>query len=280
MQTILVTPAPFYGLLVRAHQPRRPPPLSAGLSLAPPSWLPLPLTSIDVSCAVFDFCSELQVTQTYSNPSPLCPLESEYVFPLDESSAICAFSAEVNGRVISGLVKEKQEARKEFARAKSAGKTALLCEQSAPNLFRLRIGNLPPAEEIKVRLTYVTTLDLQGKANRIVIPAVVAPKYEPKQYYGYGFDGSSSSSSSRGSGSEVASLSHTGDGYGASKVNLDGHSLNGSAIGSLSFFQSMTAQYLGQQPVVVLPAPALIAVPASAVTLTAKQQSVAPRESQ
>jgi len=168
----------FCGLLVRPLPPIQPAPGPR------PSFLPLPLGSVSVKARAFDLSAEVIVTQQFRNDTPHI-LESEYVFPLDENAAVVGFVAELNGRRLHGMVKEKAQAKTEFEQAQKAGYTAALMDQKHENIFKQRIANLPPHSTINIILTYLTTFDLEGSANhRFVIPAVVAPRYEPHQYWG------------------------------------------------------------------------------------------------
>ena len=63
------------------------------------------------------FAPTVIVTQTYVNVEPN-PIEAIYKFPIHEAAAICGFEAEIDGnRTIKGIVKEAQEAAKEYDEA-------------------------------------------------------------------------------------------------------------------------------------------------------------------
>ena len=44
-----------------------------------------------------------------------------YCFPLDENGAVCGFEAFINGKHVIGVVKEKEQARREYKEAISKG---------------------------------------------------------------------------------------------------------------------------------------------------------------
>ena len=148
---------------------------------------------MSVSASVFDFCAEVKVTQEYSHPSsdPLAaPLDLEYKFPLGESdSAVVGFEATIGERVLKGIVQEKAAALAAFNKARSAGHQALLLQNDAPAApaeFSLKIGLLKGAQKLKIVITYVATLALEGRtATRLVLPSAIAPKYRPNQYAGW-----------------------------------------------------------------------------------------------
>jgi poly [ADP-ribose] polymerase len=68
------------------------------------------------------------VFQIYENLSP-SPLEARYVFPLGAGAVVVGFEAYINGKHVVGEVKEKQEARREYREAISAGHGAYLMDQ-------------------------------------------------------------------------------------------------------------------------------------------------------
>ena len=149
------------------------------------SQQPLPLQEVEVDCRVVDLCAEVTVKQTYHvrvdewSTSSQSPLNCSYVFPLDENSAVCGFSACVDGETRLGVVKAKEEARADFNRAVRAGQTAALLERQAENVFECKLGQLQAGSVCVVTLTYITQLDMEGRCNRLTFPMTIAPKYNP-----------------------------------------------------------------------------------------------------
>jgi hypothetical protein len=55
------------------------------------------------------------VTQSFTNTT--CnPLEATYVYPVEEGSAVFAFSADIDGRSMHAVVKEKQQVSSSISR--------------------------------------------------------------------------------------------------------------------------------------------------------------------
>ena len=71
----------------------------------------VPLEGVHVEAKVVDMIAQVSLVQYYCNNTD-AQLECRYVFPLDSFSAVCGFEAEINGEIIVGKVKEKQEARR------------------------------------------------------------------------------------------------------------------------------------------------------------------------
>lgn len=65
------------------------------------------------------------MTQTYSNTSDKATSRAKYVFPVPASAAVCAFEMRTpDGRIVTGICKEKNQAREEYERAIRDGKFA------------------------------------------------------------------------------------------------------------------------------------------------------------
>jgi Ca-activated chloride channel homolog len=118
------------------------------------------------------------VTQRFSNPSDGW-VEGVYVFPLPEGAAVDTLKIVSGNRVIVGEVKEKQEAKIIYEKAKEAGQTASLVEQERPNLFTNSVANIGPYESVVVQIEYQETVKQTGGTYSLRLPLVVAPRYNP-----------------------------------------------------------------------------------------------------
>ena len=60
---------------------------------------------------------KVTITQAYKNVEEVT-IEAQYKFPIHEAAAVCEFEAEIDGqRKIKGIVKEAEEAAKEYTEA-------------------------------------------------------------------------------------------------------------------------------------------------------------------
>ena len=50
---------------------------------------------------------------------------------------MCKFTAEVDGRLIEGVVKETEEARVDYEQAIQSGHSAFLVEEKLPDVFKV-----------------------------------------------------------------------------------------------------------------------------------------------
>ncbi|XP_016118155.1 poly [ADP-ribose] polymerase 4-like [Sinocyclocheilus grahami] len=114
------------------------------------------------------------IFQTYTNQSAV-PIEAKYVFPLEETAAVCGFEAFINGKHVIGKVKEKEQARKEYKQAIEKGHGAYLMDQDAPDVFTISVGNLPPGATVLIKVTFITELLVRSGSIIFSLSGSVAP---------------------------------------------------------------------------------------------------------
>ncbi|XP_035988514.1 protein mono-ADP-ribosyltransferase PARP4 isoform X3 [Fundulus heteroclitus] len=137
----------------------------------------LPLQAVHVKCKLMDLLSQVIIFQKYTNQSSV-PIEAKYVFPLDDSAAVCGFEAFINGKHVVGQVKEKETARREYRRAIEKGHGAYLMDQDAPDVFTISVGNLPPGATVLIKVTFVSELVVRDGSIVFSLPGSVAPWQE------------------------------------------------------------------------------------------------------
>ncbi|XP_029315004.1 protein mono-ADP-ribosyltransferase PARP4 isoform X2 [Cottoperca gobio] len=137
----------------------------------------LPLQAVHVKCRLLDLLSQVIIFQKYTNLSSV-PIEAKYVFPLDDSAAMCGFEAFINGKHVVGQVKEKETARREYKQAIEKGHGAYLMDQDAPDVFTISVGNLPPGATVLIKVTFVSELIVRDGSILFSLPGSVAPWQE------------------------------------------------------------------------------------------------------
>lgn len=141
----------------------------------------LPLAKVDISARVADRVAHVTLLETFRNPHQE-HLEAVYTFPLPGSSVVSSFEMKVGDRTIHGVVKERGEARRSYQQAIEAGRRAALLEQERDDIFTVQVGNLPPGEEVTIKLTYSERLPFfEDGTTELRLPLVVAPRYIPGQ---------------------------------------------------------------------------------------------------
>ena len=139
---------------------------------------PVALAGVAITADVRGLCAKVTVAQRYINREAQ-PIEAVYVFPLDEGAAVCGFEAIIDGTLVVGEVKEREEAFRKYDDAMEAGYGAYLLDEERPDVFQASVGNLPPGKEVLLKITYVTELDVDGGGVRFVVPTTVSPRYAP-----------------------------------------------------------------------------------------------------
>ncbi|KID97473.1 von Willebrand domain containing protein, partial [Metarhizium majus ARSEF 297] len=103
------------------------------------------------------------------------------MFPLCDGVSVVEFTCTIGPRVIRGVVRERQEAKRIFDRATTRGEAAGLLEQSlsASDVFIAKLGNVPAGEDVKVDVTYLGELEHDAEIDglRFTIPTAIAPRY-------------------------------------------------------------------------------------------------------
>ena len=135
-----------------------------------------PLKSTDVSADICGVMADVTVRQVYENQGTQ-PINARYVFPASTRAAVHGLTMKIGERIIHARVKEKQEAKKTFEKAKKEGKSATLLEQQRPNVFTMNVANILPGDVIEIELQYTELLVPEDGTYEFVYPTVVGPRY-------------------------------------------------------------------------------------------------------
>lgn len=155
--------APDRGLLLRGAEGE---PVAARLIAAE--------MAADVSGPV----AEVTVRQIFRNDGP-ASAEAAYLFPLPPDAAVHAMRIRIGARVIEGVLKEREEARRTFETAQREGRRAGLVEQQRPNLFTTRFANVPAGASVSVELAFQSRAQRADGAYELSLPQVVTRRYVP-----------------------------------------------------------------------------------------------------
>jgi Ca-activated chloride channel family protein len=138
----------------------------------------VPLRGVEVTGEVLGGHAQVTVRQRYQNAETK-PVEAVYTFPLPSDATLSGFAMTCDGRRLDGVVKEREEAFRDYDDALFNGHGAALLEQERPNVFTASVGNLLPGEETVIEVTYLQRLPVDEGALRWSIPTLVAPRYIP-----------------------------------------------------------------------------------------------------
>jgi Ca-activated chloride channel family protein len=138
----------------------------------------LPLKSTSVRIHVTGGVAESEVVQTFTNDTNSA-IEAVYLFPLPANATVTDMELKFADRVIRSVVKEKEEARTTYEKAKSEGKKAALVEQERPNMFTTSVTNFLPGETVQVSFRCIHPLEFEAGAYALNFPMTVGPRYIP-----------------------------------------------------------------------------------------------------
>ena len=147
-------------------------------STVPGKYVPAPLLATDVQMQVTGTINRTIVTQKFTNPSDQW-IEATYAFPLPEGGAVDTLKMVVGDRIIEGVIKEKEDARKTYEAAKQAGQKASLIEQVRPNMFTNDVANIGPHETIIVQIEYQEAVRISDNKWSLRFPMVIGARYNP-----------------------------------------------------------------------------------------------------
>lgn len=131
-------------------------------------------TTVDI--AIHGLVAEVRVKQRFRNTGEFWQ-QGQYLLPLPDGAAVHAMNLRVGGRVIVGEIREKEQARSEFARAVASGRKASLVEAQRTNLFRTAVANVAPGETVDVEIGYWQQVDFRDGEFSLVFPLTYTPRY-------------------------------------------------------------------------------------------------------
>ena len=106
-----------------------------------------------------------------------------FLFPVDPTAALSSFrGVKDDGAVLVGVIKEKQEAVRDYDAAVGRGKdAALVSSLGGGDVIVLKVGSLLPQSGITVTLSLVVPLDCPDRHTaRFSLPTVIGARYVPK----------------------------------------------------------------------------------------------------
>lgn len=140
------------------------------------SGIELPLRRTDVRAKLSGPVADVEVVQTFENDTDGA-IEAVYLFPLPHTASVHTLVFKIGDRVVRASVKEKEEAKRTYERARKEGRAATLLEQERPNLFTLSVANVAAGATIEVTLGYQEMLAYDGGEWRFAFPMIATERY-------------------------------------------------------------------------------------------------------
>jgi len=144
----------------------------------PGRYIPAIHLGTEVAIRVRGLVAEVVLEQQFRNTSNDWQ-EAVYVLPLPENAAVNGMEIVIGERRIVGKVREREEARRVYKKAREEGKRAALLEQQRPNLFTSRVANIAPGEQVSVEVRYLQTLRFDRGQFSLRLPSTLTPRYMP-----------------------------------------------------------------------------------------------------
>lgn len=138
------------------------------------------LLNTEVNIDVNGLVARVSVRQEFRNDGQEW-VEGVYVFPLPDKAAVDHMRMHIGDRFIEGEIREKEQARKEYEAAKSAGKKTSLVEQQRANLFTTSVANVAPGELVIIEIDYLEDLRFDDGTFSLRYPMTLTPRYIPGQ---------------------------------------------------------------------------------------------------
>jgi Ca-activated chloride channel family protein len=139
-----------------------------------------PSVGTAVSVRVTGIVARTRVTQVFVNPTRQW-VEGIYVFPLADGAVVDSLRMTIGDRVLTGVVREKQQAAAVYEQAKQQGHRASLVEMLRPGVFNAAVANLGPGETVEIALEMQQVVEYGRGRFGLRFPLVVPPRYAPRQ---------------------------------------------------------------------------------------------------
>lgn len=138
----------------------------------------LPLLDTRVEMFISGLVNKTELQQTFKNTTA-DKIEATYVFPLPENAAVERFKLIIGEKVIEGKIKEKQQAKLIYQKAKRQGKHTALMTQQRPNIFTTKVANIEPNTDVTIWIDYQQQINYQSSGFEVRFPLVISPRYTP-----------------------------------------------------------------------------------------------------
>lgn len=137
----------------------------------------LPLEAVSWEVEVAGPLAEVVVRQRFVNASARF-VDATYLFPLEPDAVVDRMVLRIGRRVIRSEIAGRDEARATYEAAANAGKVAALLSEQQSDVYAQEVSNIPPWSSIEVELSLVQPAHRVGAEWELVLPLVVAPRFE------------------------------------------------------------------------------------------------------
>ena len=112
--------------------------------------------TVKIEAEINEFYAKTNVTQLYINHLNN-PAELKLKFPYDSSIQFSKFTLDINGKIVTSKVIEKEKGKEKYNDAIASGKTGAITSQEG-NYIEVNIGNIEPKSTVKLNTEYIQFL--------------------------------------------------------------------------------------------------------------------------
>lgn len=150
----------------------------------PEGEVAFPLQELKARVKIAGNCCRAVIDQRFKNPLKV-GMEAVHIFPLPEDGAVTEVELRCGDIIVKAECKEREDAREEFEQARQQGHRAALLTQERDDVHTLNVTNIPPGEEVTVRIVVVEKLEIIDGEYRWRFPTTIAPRYLPGNPIGH-----------------------------------------------------------------------------------------------
>ena len=140
-----------------------------------PRSVPLRLTMLNVEAQIVGHLAKATMTMKFYNPNARAH-EGDLYFPLPEGSTISGYALDVNGRMVDGVVVDKDQGRQVFETEVRKGIDPGLVEWTKGRNFKTRVFPIPAKGSRTIRVSYVSEVDQSGATATYRLPLAFKKK--------------------------------------------------------------------------------------------------------
>ncbi|KAL4496549.1 hypothetical protein ABPG72_015910 [Tetrahymena utriculariae] len=120
------------------------------------------LQSVEYKCQIINNILNIHLSQNFVSKSDTEYSETIYYFPIEEGICLESFEAKYNEKTIKAIVKEKDQAKKEYQENKSQGNFVSYAQTTSVNdqdYCKIELGNLPPGQQVEINIVFSQQLN-------------------------------------------------------------------------------------------------------------------------
>ena len=130
---------------------------------------PLKLTSVKIQVQILGYFAETRMTMTFFNPNHRV-LAGDLYFPLPEGATVSGYALDVMGKMVDGVVVEKNKGRQVYEKIVRQGIDPGLVEWVKGNNFKTRVYPILPQGRRTIMVRYISELVQNSKGTTYHLP--------------------------------------------------------------------------------------------------------------